>query len=210
MIHQLARIAGSLHFPQPPDGFLVAPLVTCEELRHADGRTRLKDSIDRDQSGESSCGISAPTESEDEDVVAIVVVLDEPLVGQANVVVEPLPEHTAENAVDADRVVDKLRLLVFALRRAQRPHAPDVRISFDAVPGAVEEERETLLLLLRAGEAGLSAALLCGATDDHADPDDGCDGKQQADRVAGSLDESQDLLHGVPLPTLSNNGGQFT
>src|SRR5665213_779146 len=76
LLSQLTCVSGRLHLPQLPNGFLVTFLVAREELGHADGRAGLQDAVDRDQPGKSSCGVRTPTEAEDEDVVAVVVILN--------------------------------------------------------------------------------------------------------------------------------------
>lgn len=98
---------------------------------------------------------------------------------------------------------------------AQRPHAPDVRIAVDAVPCAVEKNCEALLLLLRACKGRLVATFLRRTTNNHPDPDDRHDAKQEREPVCEPLDQSQNLQGAAPgcmasdlqggLATLSEN-----
>ncbi|MDH2357358.1 hypothetical protein QCM80_43435 [Bradyrhizobium sp. SSUT112] len=68
---------------------------------------------------------------------------------------------------------------------------PHVRIAVDAIPGAIEKNREALLLLLCADEIRLISTFLGRATNNHPNPDYGHDRKQKADRVCNPLDRSQ-------------------
>src|SRR5262249_27027866 len=110
---------------------------------------------------------------------------------------EPMAENTAQKAVDPDLVIHELRLAIrFALRGAQRPHAPDVRIAVDAVPCAVEKNSEALLLLLCACKIRLATTFLHMT---NPDPCDDPDENNDPDCVCGPLDQSHNLLHAVAL-----------
>lgn len=114
----LHGVAITLHLIQRPDHLLVAPFVAIEELAHADRRTPA--AVDRRwRSDPQRPGrVRAPAEPEHEDLVSFPVVFDQPFLGQADIVVEPLSEGAAEKAVYANGILDQLPLAVLARRRA--------------------------------------------------------------------------------------------
>jgi hypothetical protein len=83
--------------------------------------------------------------------------VDEPLISADDDLIEAIAEHAAANPgaelrADASVVIDQLCEAVGAARRAQRFHAPNIRVVGDGMPGAVEEQREPLFFgLLRNG-----------------------------------------------------------
>ena len=77
---------------------------------------RFQDAFERDQFGEASGCECAATKTENEDFIAFCVVFDEPLISEADVVIEPLAEDAAHEPVDADGVVDELRPAILAFR----------------------------------------------------------------------------------------------
>src|SRR5205823_3577527 len=107
----------------------------------------------------------------------------------SDIFIEPLAENAAQKTVHPDLVIDQLRFAILAFRGAQRPHAPNVRIAVNAVPCAVEKNREALLLLFCASKVRLTATFLRRA---HPDPGDGRDGKQDGEPVCESLDPAPD------------------
>lgn len=178
LLRQLGDAASRFLILQSPNTFLVTFPIALEELADAYGRPSLKDAIDGDQSSQGSCGVCAAAEAENVDLVAVVLIFYEPLVGQPDVLIEPLSEHPTEKTVHSDRVVDELRLSVSPFRGAQGPHPPDIRVAIDTIPRPIEKDRQTLLLLLSTGEVRLIAAFLRRAADNHADRDD-CDNTQE-------------------------------
>src|SRR6266436_1014887 len=90
-----------------------------------------------------------------------------------------------------------MRLAILAFRSAQRPHAPHVCVAVDAVPCAVEKDREALLLLLCADKVRLVATFLRRATNEDPECDHGRDGNQESEPMRNPLDQSQNNLHGA-------------
>ena len=83
--------------------------------------------------------------------------VDESLISVDDDLIEAVAEHAAadpgaELRADAGVVIDQLCAAVGALRRAQRFHAPNIRVVGDGMPCAVEEQREPFFFrFLRTG-----------------------------------------------------------
>src|SRR5258707_1736690 len=88
--------------------------------------------------------IRAAAEAEDENLVAILEILDQPRVGIDNLLVDPVAGDASAGGFPAARpdALAVVYVLISAQRR-QRLQAPHVRVVVQGVPGAVQEEPET-------------------------------------------------------------------
>ena len=80
--------AGALELPDRP---VILPLVAFVELFDAQRRTGFEQTVFGNQAGKTPSGVGAAAEAEDEDVVAWTVIVDQPLVGLGDIVIDPLP-----------------------------------------------------------------------------------------------------------------------
>jgi hypothetical protein len=101
-------------------------------------RTKLHDAAFADQARQTPSRIGAPTEPEDENLVALIEVLDKPSVGFDDLVVDAVARDASAGdftalCTDALAVVDPL---VGGLRR-QRLQPPHVRVVVERVERAI-------------------------------------------------------------------------
>ena len=103
-----------------------------------------------DEAREAARGVRTSAKTEDEQLVAIIVFIDEPFKSRDDFIVEPMAEHAATKPVaelcpDACAVIHGLRKPVGAPRSTQGFQAPYVGVVVDGIPGTVEKERKALL-----------------------------------------------------------------
>jgi hypothetical protein len=98
----------------------------------------------------SACGVGAPTETEEEQFVSVVVLTDEPFISGDDFIVESVAEHAAakrfaELCANACAVIHGLRKPVGAPRGTKGFQAPYVGTVVDGVPSAIKKERKSFL-----------------------------------------------------------------
>ena len=90
--------------------------------------------------GNYPSGVGAAAEAEDEDVVAWTVIVDQPLVGLGDIVIQPLAERSPDEAIHAGVVIDELDDAVAVLGSAEGLEPPDVGVVADSIPSAVKKD----------------------------------------------------------------------
>ena len=143
-------LAVGLRRHQLPNGSLVRAPVAHEHLIDAKRRAALQQAALGNEPGQASRRIGAAAEAENEDLVARLVVVDQPFIGAGDRGIDTLAEHAAadpftEFGAEAGGVIGALLAAIGACRQDQRAKPPDVGVVADLVPGAVQKQCETFL-----------------------------------------------------------------
>jgi hypothetical protein len=99
---------------QGPDGARTLTAVAIVELGDTKRAAGSKEAALGDETGEAARGVGAAGKAEDEDLVAVVVMIDQPLVGVLDDSIDTVAEQAAEETADAFFIIDQLGCAVGA------------------------------------------------------------------------------------------------